>query len=166
MEWESPIPVRNPGDDGRQDPARAGTRAGRAVGLLTAGVVVVSLLDSREHLAWPLEAAAGFAGLGLPGPLGLSLGLSIVGAALGRYALCYVVGSLLGVVYDQLGRPSLAVVAVLALLVGVADAALTAGSVVTGLAILLAWLCFVPLFARAVDDGATYHDGPVRVNRS
>lgn len=166
MAWESLIPVRDPESDDRQDPARAGTRAGRAVGLLTAGVVVVSLLDSREHLAWQLETAAGLAGLSLPGPLGLYLGLSIASVALGRYALCYVVGSLLGVVYDQLGRPSLAVVAVLALLVGVADAALTAGSVVTALAVLLAWLCFVPLFARTVDDEATYHDGPVRFNRS
>ena len=154
------------GDDGRQDPARAGTRAGRVIGLLTAGVVVVSLLDSRGRLAWQVETAAGLVGLGLPGPLWPYVGLSIASAAFGRYALCYVVGSLLGVVYDQLGRPSLAVVAVLALLVGVTDAVLTARRVVTGLAVLLAWLCFVPLFARAVDDEATYHDGPVRFNRS
>jgi len=149
----------------RADPARAGFRAGRVVGVLTAVLVVASLLRVREPFVGRLESVARFTGFGLDGPISVYFYLYVAGAALGRYALGYVVGALIGVVYDWLDRPSVVVLAGLTLLVGVTDgvvAAVDTRNTLVGVAYVLVWLPYIPLFLRYVDDEASYTDGPVR----
>lgn len=149
----------------RADPARAGLRAGRLVGVLTAVLVVASLLHTQEQFVGRLEAVVRFTGFDPGGSVSVYFYLYVVGAALGRYALGYLVGALIGVVYDWLDRPAVAVLAGLTLLVGVADgviAAVDTRNTLIGVAYALAWLPYIPLFLRYVDDEASYTDGPVR----
>jgi hypothetical protein len=151
----------------RADPSRAGFRAGRLVGVVTAVLVVVSLLRVQESFVGRLESIARFTGFGLDGPISVYFYLYVAGAALGRYALSYVLGALIGVVYDWLDRPSVVVLAGLTLLVGVADgvvAVVDTRDTLVGVAYVLAWLLYIPLFLRYVDDEASYTDGPVRVD--
>ncbi len=152
----------------RNDPARTGVKVGRVVGILTAGLAVARLLSVQA------EYFRGFS-LFLE-LLGVEPGLSVTvlfwGNALviagARYGLSYVLGSLIGVVYDWINRESVFVVLALALVVGVADgvySGLEARSVLFGVGYLLAWLCYVPLFQwlydpDAGDDRAT----PVRLS--
>ena len=151
----------------RADPARAGFRAGRLVGVLTAVLVVVSLLRVQGQFVGRLESVVRFTGLDPGASVSVYFYLYVAGAALGRYALSYVVGALIGVVYDWLDRPSIAVVAGLALLVGVTDgviAVVDTRNTLLGVAYVLTWLLYIPLFLRYVDDEASYTDGPVRVD--
>lgn len=155
--------------DGRADPARAGTKAGRVVGVVTAAIVVVSLLSVQESFIDRLEATIRLVGADPRGSIALYFYLAVSGAAVARYALCYVVGSLIGVIYDWLDRPSMAVVAVIVLMVGVVDGSVTGldlGGATTVVVYVLAWLCYVPVFRWAVEDDATYHEGPVRFDES
>lgn len=104
----------------------------------------------------------------LLGVVGLESGLSVSAlfwgnallAASARYALGYVVGSLIGVVYDWFNRPSVAVLSGIVLVVGLGDgllATIDTQSLIMGSAYTLAWLCYVPLFVWLFDDddGAT-----------
>lgn len=152
----------------RVDPARTGVRAGRVVGVLTAALAVASLAGVRETyyaaLA-PLVAAllegAGVGGVGPGTPLAVLFWSNVVLAAAARYALCYVVGSLVGVVYDWLDRPSLWVLAGLVAPVALVDGALAVldtRSVAFGTGYVAAWLCYVPAFGWLF-EGADGRDG-------
>lgn len=153
----------------RTDPARTGFKAGRVVGVLTAVLVVVSLFLVRERFVGRLESMVRFVGIS-PGPsVEVYFHLYVAGAAVTRYGISYIVGALIGVVYDWLDRPSLPVLAALVVPVGVADglqAALDTRSVLIGVAYLLAWLLYIPMFYRNVDDEGSYQEGPVRFNDS
>lgn len=156
----------------RVDPARTGVRAGRIVGVLTAALAVASLAGAREtyyDALAPLIAAllesAGVGGVGTGAPLAALFWSNVVLAAAARYAVCYVVGSLVGVVYDWLDRPSLWLLTGLAAAVGVADGALAVldtRSVAVGAGYVAAWLCYVPAFAWLADDEAGRNGGASR----
>ncbi|SDJ84142.1 hypothetical protein SAMN05216226_11049 [Halovenus aranensis] len=140
----------------QHDPAHAGVKAGRVVGLLTALLVVISLFRVQESFVGRLVSLIELTGID-PGPsVTVYFYLYVGGAALGRYALCYIVGSLIGVVYDWLDDPPVAVLAGIALLAGLIDGAAAAGdtrSILIGLGYVLAWLCYVPVFFWLFEDG-------------
>lgn len=150
----------------QHDPAHAGVKAGRVVGVLTAVLVVVSLLRVQAEFVGRLETVVELVGID-PGPsITVYFYLYTASAAVGRYALCYIVGSLLGVVYDWLDTPSIAVLAGLVLAVGLVDgvlAALDTGTSLTGLAYVLAWLCYLPVFVWLFDETDSERDGPLRL---
>lgn len=153
------------GDGG--DPARTGVRAGRVVGVLTAGIVVAGLLTGQSVFLERLSTTLQVVDVDPRGSTTPVFALYVAGVALARYALCYVLGSLVGVVYDWLDRPSIAVLAAIVLVVGLVDgfiAAVDTRSAITSLAYVLAWLCYVPVFVALIDDEASYHDGPTRFN--
>ncbi|WP_267164026.1 hypothetical protein [Halovenus salina] len=140
----------------QHDPAHAGVKAGRVVGLLTAILVVVSLFRVQEPFVGRLVSLVELLGVD-PGPsVTIYFYLYVGGAAVGRYALCYVVGSLIGVVYDWLDEPSVAVLVGIALLAGLVDGVVAAGdtrSLLIGLGYVFAWLCYVPAFLWLFEDG-------------
>lgn len=150
----------------QHDPAHAGVKAGRVVGLLTALLVVISLFRVQESFVGRLVSLIELTGID-PGPsVTVYFYLYVGGAVLGRYALCYIVGSLIGVVYDWLDRPSVVVLAAIVLAVGLVDgviAAIDTHSSLTGIAYVLAWLCYVPAFVWLFDDEKPDR-GPVRFN--
>ncbi|MFB6175680.1 MAG: hypothetical protein ABEI99_00785 [Halobaculum sp.] len=155
------------------DPARVGVRAGRLVGVVTAAVTVVGVFG-------PAHSAFGATGR-LLAFLGVTTDVSVFGtelsvvtlvtagnvvvAASARYAACYVVGSLVGVVYDWLETPGVGVLFALAATVGCVDGAFATLDlgVPFGIAHLLAWLAYVPAYVRLAPDDPTERDGPVRL---
>jgi len=147
----------------RVDPARTGVRAGRVVGVLTAVLAVASLAGSRETYydalapaAAALLEAAGVGGVGTSAPLAAFFWGNVALAAAARYAVCYVAGSLVGVAYDWLDRPSVWVLAGLVAPVALADGVLAVfdtRSVAVGVGYVAAWLCYVPVFAWLSEDG-------------
>jgi hypothetical protein len=148
----------------RVDPARTGVRAGRVVGALTAGLAVASLLSVRGTCYAQAVVLLDVAGAGDVPVAWLLWGNAALSAA-ARYAVCYVVGSLVGVAYDWLDRPPLAVLAVLVGAVGAVDGALAALNTRSGVlaaGYLLAWLCYVPVFAWLFEDGEP-RSGPQRL---
>lgn len=149
----------------RADPARAGVKAGRVVGLLTAALAVAALLGARETYYGQMTTVVALLGVDAI-PVNAVFWGNVVLSASARYALCYVVGSLVGVVYDWLDRPSVAALTVLVIVVGSVDGSLAtidARSAVFGLGYLLAWLCYVPTFAYVFDDVEDARDGPLRL---
>lgn len=153
----------------RNDPGRAGVKAGRVVGLLTAAVAVTSLLAGRSSFyeAVALLLAAFGVEAGLPASALVWANAAFAGVA--RYTVCYVVGSLVGVLYDWLDRPSLRVLVGIVVVVGGVDGllgALDTRSVAVGVAYFLAWLCYVPAFARLFDPDAEERSGPLRLGES
>jgi len=139
----------------RVDPARTGVLAGRVVGVLTAVLAVGSLLSVRETYYAQAAVLLEVAGAGGVPVAGLFWGNAALSAA-ARYGVCYVVGSLVGVAYDWLDRPSLWSLAAMVGVVGAVDGALAAldtRSAAVGVAYLAAWLCYVPAFAWLFDDG-------------
>ncbi|MFC3960196.1 hypothetical protein [Halovivax cerinus] len=157
----------------RVDPARTGVVAGRVVGLLTGALAVVSLLSMRETFVGQLRVIVDLLGIG-PTLFGVEAGavltiyfwLVTAGAVLARYALAYVLGSLIGVVYDWLDEPPAPVLVAGVLVVGLVDGAIQAidtGNAVIGAAYVLAWLAYVPTFYWVHDpDAETEHDGHAR----
>lgn len=152
----------------RVDPARTGLKSGRLVGVLTALLLVASLLRVREGSIDRLESVVRLVGID-PGPsISVYFYVYVAAAAVGRYVLSYTLGALIGVVYDWLDRPSVAVLVGVTLLVGAADgvvAAVDTRSTLVGAAYTLAWLTYVPLFLRYAEEGP-YVDGPVRFDES
>ncbi len=141
----------------QQDPAHVGVKAGRVVGLLTAVLVVVSLLRVQDDFVGRLETVVQLAGIDSSLSVSVYFYLSLGGAALGRYVLCYIIGSLIGVVYDWLDRPSVVVLAGLVLVVGLIDGfvvGLDTRSTATALTYVFAWLCYIPVFVWLFDDDA------------
>ncbi|SEW15458.1 hypothetical protein [Halobacterium jilantaiense] len=153
----------------RADPARTGVRAGRVVGALTAVVAAASLAGSRETyydalapVAAALLEAAGVGGVGAGTALSVYFWGNVALAAAARYAVCYVAGSLVGVVYDWFDRRSVWVLAGLVVPVALADGALAVfdtRSVAVGAGYVGAWLCYVPVFAWLSDGESGRRDG-------
>lgn len=140
-------------------------KAGRVVGLLTAALAAAALLAAQQTYYEQMTRVVALLGVD-PIPLDAVFWGNVVLSASVRYALGYVVGSLVGVVYDWLDRPSLAALTVLVLVVGSVDGALAAidtRSAVFGLGYLLAWLCYVPAFAYVFEDAEDERDGPLRL---
>lgn len=155
----------------RADPAHAGVLAGRLVGALTAAVAVgATLLPGVRR---PIVATAAPA-LAVPGvesglPVAVVSWGTVALAAITRYVTGYVVGSLVGVVFDWLDRPPLPVLVAVVFAVGVADGALAAFGTrtpVVGAAYLVAWLCYVPAFVYLFDDDGDAHATPRRLGDS
>jgi hypothetical protein len=151
----------------RADPAKPGFKSGRLVGVLTAALVVLSLLRVQEGFVGRLESVVRLVGIEPRGTVSVYFYLYIASAAVGRYVLSYTIGALIGVAYDWLDRPSVAVLAGMALLVGLADgivAAVDTRSILIGVAYVVVWLLYVPLFLRYVDEETSHADSPVRFN--
>mgnify|MGYP000563184205 CR=1 FL=1 len=149
----------------RTDPGRTGVKAGRLVGIATGGLAVLSLFrveDTVYALFGVLLDAVGLAAL----PVAVVFWANAALAAAGRYSFTVVVASLVGVGYDSLGRPHVAVLLPLVLAVGLADAAFawldTRSLAIAGLYVL-AWLSYVPAFALFHEEGSGRHDGPLRL---
>ncbi|MFW6449201.1 MAG: hypothetical protein ACOC0X_06630 [Halobacteriota archaeon] len=141
------------------DPARTGVRAGRVVGLLTATLAVATVAfgwsGAYDALRWLLEIL----GIDALAPVRVLLWLHLGLVAITRYVTAYVLGSLIGVVYDWLDEPSLGhlfvMVAPLAVLDGVVSG-LDSASPVVGVAFGLAWFAFVPAFVRLHEPGGDH----------
>jgi hypothetical protein len=159
----------------RADPARAGVKAGRVVGLLTALLVVVTLLSREETFYAFTEGLLDAFGQESNLVVTALFWVNVATAAIGRYGVSYVVGSLVGVVYDWVDRglswPDWARVLVLVavvLVVGVVDGAISgidARSLAIGSGYVLAWLCYLPLFGwlKNRDDTAERSEEPLRL---
>lgn len=140
----------------RDDPTRAGVKAGRVVGVLTAAIAVVSLAKVRGSFYEEMTTLLGLFGIDWL-PVSALFWWNVVLAALARYTIGYVVGSLIGVLYDWLDHPNLAVVIGVVFLIGIVDgilAVIDTRSVLIGGAYLLAWLCYAPAFLWLYDPDA------------
>lgn len=151
----------------RTDPGRTGVKAGRVVGLLTATLAVISLL--RVQGSYYENLATVFTLLGIEAQFSVAVlfwGNALLTAS-ARYVLGYVVGSLIGVLYDWLDRPSLLILIGIILVVGLVDgllAAIDTRSVGIGCAYVIAWLCYIPVFVWLFDDDAgNAHESPLRL---
>lgn len=150
----------------RTDPAHAGVRAGRVVGLLTALLVVVTLLQVQDSAYRIFTALVDTVGGGSDLSVTALFWGNVAFSAVGRYSFTYVVGSLIGVVYDWLNDPPIPVLVGMVLVVGVVDGAfgaLDARTPVLGVAYVLAWLCYVPVFVQQYDFDAEKQTGPKRL---
>lgn len=139
----------------RNDPGRAGVIAGRVVGAVTAALAVATLFWYQDSFYAVVDVL--LAPFELPVPAPWVFWANVVVAATTRYAVCYVVGSLIGVAYDWLDRPGWPTVLGLALLVGLGDGLLAVGSSPGPLLALgygVAWLGYVPAFVWLYDPDA------------
>ncbi|MEZ3117548.1 hypothetical protein RYH80_16655 [Halobaculum sp. MBLA0147] len=165
----------------RRDPARTGVYAGRVVGLATGGLAVLAVLDRRGSYvrlvelllgtpstpAGPLAALRASLGLDPTTVVTVWLWTTALAVVAARYGICYVVGSLVGVVYDRLDGGSVRVVALLVAPIAALDAtqvALDTGSRWLAVGHVLVWAAFVPVFGwlerRTTGED---RDGPVRL---
>lgn len=141
----------------QNDPARAGVKAGRVVGVLTAAIAVVSLAEVRGSFYEEMTTLLALFGIDVGLSVSALFWWNVVLAALARYTIGYVVGSLIGVLYDWLDHPNLAVVIGVVFLIGIVDgilAVIDTRSVLIGGAYLLAWLCYAPAFLWLYDPDA------------
>jgi hypothetical protein len=152
----------------RTKPGSAGVVAGRAVGLLTVLLTVAILLTRQEGfyqaVRWILAGLDSDFDL----PVWVLFWGNVLLVAAGRYAFCYILGSLIGIGYDWLDRPGIAFLTIAVLLIGFVDgayAALSARSVLIGAAFLVAWLCYVPVFVWVFEEGEE-RSGPRRLGAS
>lgn len=154
----------------RDDPARAGVKAGRVVGLLTATLAVVSLVRIQGSFYEGVAAILGLFGIESDLSVSALFWGNVILAASARYVIGYVVGSLIGVLYDWLDSPSLPVLIGVVLVVGAVDgflAGIDTRSVIIGGAYVVAWLCYVPAFVRLFDaDAGDSRSGPRRLGNS
>lgn len=149
----------------RNDPARAGVKAGRVVGVLTAALAVVSLLEAQGSFYEGMTILLGLFGIDWL-PVSVLFWWKALLTMIVRYIIGYVVGGLLGVLYDWLDHPPLPVLIGSVLLIGVVDGSLAAvdtRSLLIGGAYLLAWLCYAPAFLWLYDPDAV--DGRSRPRR-
>ena len=154
----------------RFDPGRTGVRAGRVVGVLTALLAVASLVQSRGSYQQAVETIAALFGVDLGLSVTALFWANVVLAAIARYTLCYVVGSLVGVAYDWLDDDSLVPVAAMVAVVAIVDGALAGLDTLSPLyatAYFLAWLPYLPVFAWLWDpDAGDDRSGPRRLGES
>lgn len=137
------------------DPALAGTKAGRVVGVLTALLLVGSLLAVQDRFVGRIETIIQLTGIDPRGTVSLYFWLYLLGAAVARYVFCYLVGSLIGVLYDWLDEPRLWHIVAAVLAVGIVDASvarLDTGSTLVAGGYLLAWLTFVPVYFYTLEQ--------------
>lgn len=149
----------------QSDPGHAGVIAGRVVGVLTAGLVVVMLVHRRETWYAFVTTLSRSVDLGLTaGSLFWAIAFL---AAVARYVSCYLVGSLVGIAFGWLDRPGWAVLLGMVLVVGLIDAVLAAlatTSVVFVVGYAVAWLVYLPVFRWRFDpDAGETGQGPRRL---
>jgi len=153
----------------RSDPGRAGVKAGRVVGLLTAALSVGSLLHVQDTFYRSIAPLLRSFGVDPDTWVAVAFWGNALFAASARYVIGYVVGSLIGVLYDWLDRPSLPVLVGVVFVVGVVDGVLafldTLSAPIAG-AYVLAWLCYVPAFVRLYDDEGERRSGPRRLGET
>jgi len=149
----------------RTDPGSVGVVAGRVVGALTVVLTGVVMLTHGEEFYRAVRLMLA----GLESDIGIPIRFLFWGnvllVAAGRYAFCYVLGSLIGVGYDWLGRPGVVPLAVVVVLIGAIDGiygGLSARSVAVGVGYLLAWLVYVPVFAWLLAERSA-DSSPVRL---
>ncbi|MEF8813786.1 MAG: hypothetical protein V5A55_08210 [Halovenus sp.] len=149
------------------DPGRAGVKAGRVVGILTATLAVLTVWQGWSAFSEGLTVVFGLEPA-LP-TTALFWGNAAL-VAVARYTFCYVVGSLVGMLYGWLDQPPLPVLIGVVLVVGAADgilAGIDTQSVLVGLAYVVAWLWYVPVFVWLFDPGAgDSRSGPRRLGDS
>lgn len=141
----------------RVDPARTGVHAGRVVGVLTAGLAAVSLFAVQETYYQSFEPLMQVFGLDTWIPLWTVFWGNLLIAVVARYSVTYIVGSLIGVVYDWMDRPPLVVLIAIVGIVGFVDAffaMLDTRSTVIGTGYVVAWLVYVPVFVWLFDEDA------------
>lgn len=149
----------------RTDPGSVGVVAGRVVGVLTVALTVAVLLTHEEGFYRAVRLLLAGLESDFDVPVWLLFWGDVLLIAAGRYAFCYVLGSLIGVGYDWLDRPGFAFLVVVVVLIGAVDGiygGLGARSVAVGMGYLIAWLAYVPVFAWLIEEGAT-ESGPVRL---
>ena len=132
----------------RDDPGRAGVWAGRVVGVLTAIPVVLTLLRSQDSFYEFFRPLIETLTLGFV-PVPAVFWFNVAAAVVSRYAISYMLGSLIGVLYDWLDRPHVAALVPVVLAVGLVDGAfgvLDTRSLAIGGGYFLAWLSYVPAF--------------------
>lgn len=140
----------------RVDPARTGVHAGRVVGVLTAALAAVSLLSVQDTYYRTFTPLMRVVGLDAWIPV-WTVFWGLIIAVVARYSATYIVGSLVGVVYDWMNRPPLVVLVAIVAVVGFVDAfvaLLDSRSTVIGAGYVVAWLVYVPVFVRLFDEDA------------
>jgi len=142
----------------RTDPGSVGVVAGRVVGALTVVLTAVVMLTHGEAFYRSVRLLLAGLESDFDVPVELLFWANVALVAAGRYAFCYVLGSLIGVGYDWLDRPGVAFLAIVVVLIGTVDGiygGLSAGNALVGAGYLFAWLAYVPVFAwlLAEDDG-------------
>ncbi|CCQ33592.1 hypothetical protein HLRTI_002550 [Halorhabdus tiamatea SARL4B] len=149
----------------RTDPGSVGVVAGRLVGALTVVLTAAVMVTHGEEFYRMVRLL--LAGLESDFvPVRIVFWINVAFVAAGRYAFCYVLGSLIGVGYDWLDRPGIAFLAVGVVLIGTVDGiygGMGAGNVLVGAGYLLAWLAYVPVFAWLLEGDKPTADGPVRL---
>lgn len=141
----------------RADPGRAGVKAGRIVGVVTGVLAVLTLLEIKGSFYAGLTMLFALFDVAFEGPVWVLFWGNALAAAVARYSFTYVVGSLIGVVYDWLDDPPWPALVGLVLVVGVADGllgALDARNLAIGGGYVLAWLLYVPAFLYYYDPDA------------
>lgn len=83
------------------DPARTEVMVGRVVGVLTGLLAIVTLLNQQASIYRVTRAVFSVAGFAPDDWLLIVIWGNVVTTVGARYVFCYVVGSLLGVVYDR-----------------------------------------------------------------
>ncbi|UPM42928.1 hypothetical protein [Halocatena salina] len=150
----------------RNDPARAGVKAGRLVGLLTGVLAVVSLLEIQGTYYGEMTAILGLFGIDWF-PVSALFWWNALLTIIARYTLGYVTGSLIGVLYDWLDHPSCSVLIGGVLGIGIVDgfvATVDTRSILIGGGYLLAWVCYAPTFLWLFDaDAGDDRSGPLRL---
>ncbi|QGN06371.1 hypothetical protein Hrd1104_03040 [Halorhabdus sp. CBA1104] len=150
----------------RTDPGSVGVVAGRFVGALTVVLTVAVMLTHEEGFYRAVRIVLAGLESDFDVPVWVLFWGNVALVAAGRYAFCYVLGSLLGVAYDWLDRPGIALLAIVVALLGTIDGiygGFGAQSVLVGGGYLLAWLAYVPVFAWLLEANDETDDGPVRL---
>ncbi|WP_181686663.1 hypothetical protein [Halorhabdus salina] len=149
----------------RTDPGSVGVVAGRVVGALTVVLTVAVMLTHEEGFYRAVRLLLAGLESDFEVPVWVLFWGNVALVAIGRYAFCYVLGSLLGVAYDWLDRPAISTLVVVVALIGIVDGiygGFGAKSVLVGAGYLLAWLAYVPVFAWLLEE-APDEEGPVRL---
>ena len=150
----------------RTDAGSVGVVAGRVVGALTVVLTVVVLLTHQEGFYRAVRLLLAGLESDLDVPVWVLFWGNVALVAAGRYAFCYVLGSLIGIGYEWLGRPGIGVLVVVVTLIGAVDGlygGFGARSVFVGVGYLLAWLAYVPVFVWLIDEDGPVDSGPVRL---
>lgn len=152
----------------RVDPARTGVKAGRVVGLLTGCLAGFSVLRASDSIYASMAPLLGAIGMHTEWSAQILLWGNILFAFITRYTACYIVGSLIGVVYAWFEHQSTPALFGLVVLVGVGDgvfALLDVQMLLISALYLLCWLVYVPVFVWLHDEESA-KTGPVRLGES
>jgi len=150
----------------RTDPGSVGVVAGRVVGALTVVLTVLVMLTHGEAFYRSVRLLLAGLESDFDVPVEVLFWGNVVLVAAGRYAFCYVLGSLIGVGYDWLDRPGVAFLVAVVVLIGTVDGiygGLGARNVLVGAGYLCSWLAYVPVFAWLLEADEPTEVGPVRL---